>query len=222
MNMMERPFAPPPGGEPLLEATGLCAWYGAAQILFDVDLTVRRGEVVALMGRNGAGKSTTLKAVMGLMAKRRGTVRFAGRDISAGAPHDIARSGLGFVPEDRRIFTDLTVTENLEVGRQPPRAWPDGSPAPHWTAARRWDLRRLLHAGGPQWHRSYPGVTALWSQASAVGSVASPTSWPWARCRRMNSLMSSVMPTSAGPRSPPFLARVAAIFTSRMLSWRVS
>src|SRR5204862_2076742 len=92
-------------------------------------LTVRRGEVVALMGRNGAGKSTTLKAVMGLMAKRRGTVRFAGRDISAGAPHDIARSGLGFVPEDRRIFTDLTVTENLEVGRQPPR---DG--APHWSA----------------------------------------------------------------------------------------
>ena len=140
MNMMERPFAPSPGGEPLLEATGLCAWYGAAQILFDVDLTVRRGEVVALMGRNGAGKSTTLKAVMGLMAKRRGTVRFAGRDISAGAPHDIARSGLGFVPEDRRIFTDLTVTENLDVGRQPPRTWPDGSPAPHWTAERLYAL----------------------------------------------------------------------------------
>jgi branched-chain amino acid transport system ATP-binding protein len=134
MNMSERPFVPSPAGEPLLEATALCAWYGAAQILYDVALTVRRGEVVALMGRNGAGKSTTLKAVMGLLPKRRGTLRFAGTDISASAPHEIARSGLGFVPEDRRIFTDLSVAENLEVGRQPPRTWPDGSPAPHWTA----------------------------------------------------------------------------------------
>src|SRR4051812_28764957 len=119
--------------EPLLTTRGLAAWYGAAQILYDVDLQVRRGEVVALMGRNGAGKSTTLKAVMGLLAKRRGRLAFAGDDISASAPHDVARRGLGFVPEDRRIFTDLTVTENLEVGRQPPRTWPDGSPAPHWS-----------------------------------------------------------------------------------------
>src|SRR5258706_14291703 len=113
---------PPPiaAVEPLLEARALCAWYGAAQILYDVDLQVRRGEVVALMGRNGAGKSTTLKAVMGLVAKRRGALAFMGHDIADREPHQVARMGLGFVPEDRRIFTDLTVLENLEVGRQPP------------------------------------------------------------------------------------------------------
>jgi len=118
----------------LLEVRQLGAWYGAAQILFDIDLQVRRGEVVALMGRNGAGKSTTLKAIMGLLARRRGQVRFMGRDIASAEPHAIARAGLGFVPEDRRIFSDLTVLENLEVGRQPPRHWPDGSAAPAWTA----------------------------------------------------------------------------------------
>ena len=118
---------------PLLQAKSLNAWYGAAHILFDVDLQVGRGEVVALMGRNGAGKSTTLKALMGLLARRNGQINFMGRDISQAEPHAIARSGLGFVPEDRRIFTDLTVTENLEVGRQPPRHWPDGSAAPCWT-----------------------------------------------------------------------------------------
>jgi branched-chain amino acid transport system ATP-binding protein len=118
---------------PLLDVHGLAAWYGAAQILFGVDLQVRRGEVVALMGRNGAGKSTTLKAVMGLLDKRRGTISFMGRDISNSDPHDVASHGLGYVPEDRRIFSDLTVLENLEVGRQPQRKWPDGSAAPLWT-----------------------------------------------------------------------------------------
>ena len=119
--------------ETLLQAQGLCAWYGAAQILFGVDLQVQRGEVVALMGRNGAGKSTTLKTLMGLLARRSGTVGFMGRDISRAEPHRIAAAGLGYVPEDRRIFSDLTVIENLAVGRQPPRHWPDGRPAPHWT-----------------------------------------------------------------------------------------
>ena len=118
----------------LLEVRQLAAWYGAAQILFDINLQVRRGEVVALMGRNGAGKSTTLKAIMGLLSRRRGQVRFMGRDIATAEPHAIARAGLGFVPEDRRIFSDLTVMENLEVGRQAPRHWPDGSAAPAWTA----------------------------------------------------------------------------------------
>ena len=125
---------PMDGGDTLLDAKGLCAWYGAAQIFYDVDLQVRRGEVVALMGRNGAGKSTTLKTLMGLMAKRRGSVAFMGHDISKSDPHAVARLGLGFVPEDRRVFTDLTVLENLEVGRQPPRQWADGSAAPQWTA----------------------------------------------------------------------------------------
>ncbi|GAB2470273.1 ABC transporter ATP-binding protein [Comamonas humi] len=120
----------------LLDVRQLCAGYGAAQVLFDVDLQVRRGEVVALMGRNGAGKSTTLKAIMGLIERRRGAVHFAGRDITRQPAHAVARLGLGYVPEDRRIFTELTVLENLEVGRQPPRRWPDGSIASDWTPER--------------------------------------------------------------------------------------
>jgi len=116
----------------LLRVQDLNAWYGAAHILFDVSLDVRRGEVVALMGRNGAGKSTTLKAIMGMLAKRRGSISFMGQDISVREPFEVARMGLGFVPEDRRVFTDLSVTENLEVGRQPARKWPDGSDALNW------------------------------------------------------------------------------------------
>ena len=119
---------------PLLEVNALSAWYGAAQILFNIDLQVGRGEVVALMGRNGAGKSTTLKTIMGMLARRSGTVQFMGHNIGRAEPHVIARAGLGYVPEDRRIFADLTVLENLEVGRQPPRHWPDGTAAPVWAA----------------------------------------------------------------------------------------
>jgi len=103
----------------MLEAEGLRAGYGPAEILFGVSLRLARGEVAALMGRNGAGKSTTLKAIMGLVQPRAGRVRFAGRDIAGLAAFRIARLGLGYVPEDRRIFTDLTVAENLEVGRRP-------------------------------------------------------------------------------------------------------
>lgn len=117
----------------LLQAKGLRAWYGAAQILFDVNLEVGRGEVVALMGRNGAGKSTTLKALTGMLDKRQGSIQFMGTDLSKSEPHQAGRLGLGYVPEDRRIFTDLTVTENLEVGRQAPRHWPDGAAVPVWT-----------------------------------------------------------------------------------------
>lgn len=129
-----------PNDEVLLQVSELNAWYGAAQILFGVDLTVRRGEVVALMGRNGAGKSTTLKAIMGLVPRRRGNLNFMGRDISGTLAHEVAARGLGFVPEDRRIFTDLTVMENLEVGRQAPRRWPDGTPASDWTPERLFKL----------------------------------------------------------------------------------
>ncbi len=125
---------------PLLEIQGLCAWYGAAQILYDVDLQVNRGEVVALMGRNGAGKTTTMKSIMGLLDKRRGVLRFMGHDISKEAPHTVAARGLGFVPEDRRIFTDLTVLENLEVGRQAARRWPDGTAVPYWTCEKLFEL----------------------------------------------------------------------------------
>ena len=118
---------------PALAVEHLNAWYGAAQILYDVAFTVGCGEVVALMGRNGAGKSTTMKAVMGLMPRRSGTVAVNGRDVSMLRPFEIARLGLGFVPEDRRIFSELTVAENLDAGRQPRRVFADGTPAPAWT-----------------------------------------------------------------------------------------
>jgi branched-chain amino acid transport system ATP-binding protein len=103
---------------PLLVIAELNAFYGAAHILFDLAFEVRAGEVVALMGRNGAGKSTTLKSIMGLIERKTGSITFAGEDISHARTYEIARLGLGYVPEDRRIFTDLSVTENLEVGRQ--------------------------------------------------------------------------------------------------------
>jgi branched-chain amino acid transport system ATP-binding protein len=124
---------------PMLRVENLSAWYGAARIVFDLDLDVRRGEVVALMGRNGAGKSTTMKAIMGLV-QRRGRVVFDDADISRLKPYEIARRGLGFTPEDRRIFADLTVMENLDVGRQPSRRFPDGTPAPEWTAEKLFTL----------------------------------------------------------------------------------
>ena len=124
----------------VLEVENLNAWYGAARVLFDLTLRVGRGEAVALMGRNGAGKSTTIKSLMALMARRSGTVRFCGRDISRLRPYEIARLGIGFVPEDRRVFSDLTVAENLDVGRQPRRRFPDGKPAPVWTKEKLYDL----------------------------------------------------------------------------------
>jgi branched-chain amino acid transport system ATP-binding protein len=117
---------------PMLEVEGLKAWYGAAQVLFEPSFHVGHGEVVALMGRNGAGKSTTLKALLALIPQRSGKVRFLGEDISHLKPFQIARRGIGFVPEDRRIFSDLTVAENLDVGRQPVRHL-KGHPAPSWT-----------------------------------------------------------------------------------------
>jgi branched-chain amino acid transport system ATP-binding protein len=102
----------------MLSVTNLNAFYGKAQILFDLQLQVQKGEVVALMGRNGAGKSTTLKSIMGLIENRSGAVQFFDRDIARLQPHEIARLGLGYIPEDRRIFTELTVLENLEIGRK--------------------------------------------------------------------------------------------------------
>ena len=129
---------------PMLAVEKLCAWYSAAQILFDISFTVGRGEVVALMGRNGAGKTTTMRSLMGLMDRRSGSVVFRGRDISRLPPFRIARLGLGWVPEDRRIFTELSVMDNLDIGRQPPRRWDgeneDGTAAPVWTPERLFGL----------------------------------------------------------------------------------
>ena len=111
---------------------GLNAWYGMAQVLFDIDLTVARGEVVALMGRNGAGKTTVLKAAMGLLERRQAEVSLLGQSVSALPPYRLARLGLGYVPQDRRIFTDLTVMENLRLAKRPGHFWLDGTPGPTW------------------------------------------------------------------------------------------
>lgn len=112
----------------MLEVANLSARYGRAQILHDVALSVGANEVVALLGRNGAGKSTTMKAIMGMVRQKDGSIRLAGQEVLGQPSHAICRAGIGYVPEERRIFRDLTVEENLEVGRRPAR--PD---APEWT-----------------------------------------------------------------------------------------
>ena len=105
----------------MLEVTDLHSFYGRAHILHGVTFSLLAGEVLVLLGRNGAGKSTVMKSLIGLVRPASGRITFAGQDIAGLPPHRIARVGLGYVPEERRIFTDLTVLENLEVGRQPPR-----------------------------------------------------------------------------------------------------
>ena len=112
----------------MLEVKSLNSAYGRAHILYDLGLAAGRGEVVVLLGRNGAGKSTTLKTLIGLVRPLSGEISFDGRRIEQLEPYEIARLGLGYVPEERRIFTDLSVMENLQVGRQAPRAG-----APQWT-----------------------------------------------------------------------------------------
>lgn len=105
----------------MLELAGVNSFYGKAHVLSDMTFSVARGQVVALLGRNGAGKTTTMKSIMQMVPPRSGRISFQGREITGLAPHRVAKLGLGYVPEERRIFTDLTVMENLEVGRQPPR-----------------------------------------------------------------------------------------------------
>jgi branched-chain amino acid transport system ATP-binding protein len=101
--------------EPLLRARDVHTAYGLSRVLFGVSLDVARGECVCLLGRNGVGKTTTMRSIMGLTPPAEGRVEWKGRDITGRPPHEIAKAGLGFVPEDRRIFADLTVWENLDV-----------------------------------------------------------------------------------------------------------
>jgi branched-chain amino acid transport system ATP-binding protein len=117
---------------PLLELEQVNAFYGRAHVLFDVSLTLRRGEIVVLLGRNGAGKSTTFKSIAGLVSTR-GAIRLAGRAIAGFAPYRIARLGVGYVPEDRQIFPHLTVADNLDIAR---KVGPEGEAS--------WTLDRLL------------------------------------------------------------------------------
>ncbi len=103
----------------LLEIAGLESFYGASQALFGVELAVAEGEVVALMGRNGMGKTTTIRSVLGLVRPRGGSIRVAGREVGGLSPHRIARLGVGLVPEGRRCFPNLTVQENLVAAARP-------------------------------------------------------------------------------------------------------
>ncbi len=120
----------------MLELTGVHAYYGRSHVLRDVSLAVRAGEVVSLLGRNGAGKSTTLKAIVGLVRVERGAIRFDGRDITRLPTREISRLGIGYVPEDRRIFGALTVVENLRVGER----------RGGWTVERAFELFPMLDA----------------------------------------------------------------------------
>ena len=119
----------------MLSLVDINSYYGKAHILSDLSFEIAQGEVVALLGRNGAGKTTTMKSIMQLVRPRKGTMRFLDADITRWAPHRVAKAGLGYVPEERRIFTDLTILENLEVGRQP-----DREGVPKWTHEMLFDL----------------------------------------------------------------------------------
>jgi branched-chain amino acid transport system ATP-binding protein len=132
----------------MLKVTDLHSYYGRAHILQGVSFHLPPAQILVLLGRNGAGKSTTMKTLIGIVQPARGRIDFADTDIAGWEPHRIARAGLGYVPEERRIFTDLTVLENLEVGRQPAR---DSRPA--WTKERLFTLfpnlgRMRTRAGG--------------------------------------------------------------------------
>ncbi|GMO97211.1 MULTISPECIES: ABC transporter ATP-binding protein [Bradyrhizobium] len=123
----------------VIEVADLDVYYGTSQILFGVDLSVRQGETMALLGRNGAGKSTTMKAIMGLAPPRRGRVSLRGALISGRKPHHIARAGLGFVPEDRQIFPEHTVEDNLVIGK---KRGPEGQD--EWPIKRIYEVFPLL------------------------------------------------------------------------------
>ena len=134
--------------EALLRVEGLHAHYGKSHVLRGVTLAVGRGEVVSLLGRNGSGRSTTLKAIMGLVPPSAGRVDLSGRPLAGAQPHTICRAGLAYVPEEREVFANLTVDENLRMGEQPPVAG-----AVRWTTAQMFDYfprlkeRRSAKAG---------------------------------------------------------------------------
>lgn len=123
----------------VLQAQGLDVFYGTSQVLFNMSLRVRKGETLALLGRNGAGKSTTMKAMAGVIPVRKGQVMLDGQAITGKASHLIARAGIGFVPEDRQIFPDLTVEDNLEIAI---KRGHDG--ANDWSLERVYDMLPLL------------------------------------------------------------------------------
>jgi branched-chain amino acid transport system ATP-binding protein len=138
----------------MLQVEKIHTFYGLSHILFDVSLEVKEGEIVTLLGRNGAGKSTTMKSIMGLTPPRRGSIRFKGEDIAGSKPYQLARKGIGYVPDDRRVFADLTVGENLEISKRNPTGqgiWDKEGLYDFFPALRHIDSRRAgFLSGGEQ------------------------------------------------------------------------
>lgn len=123
----------------VLQVEGIDVYYGSSQVLFNMSLAVRQGETLALLGRNGAGKSTTMKAIAGVLTPRRGQVKLRGQDITGKPPHNIARAGISFVPEDRQIFPDLSVEDNLLIAIKA-----DTHGKKDWSLERVYDMLPLL------------------------------------------------------------------------------
>lgn len=107
----------------MLSCTDLNTWYGPAHILFNISIGIEEGRVLSILGRNGVGKSTLLKSIIGIVPPASGAIEFCGRNVLGVPTHKVARSGIGYVPEDRRVFADLTVEENLEIAELKPGAW---------------------------------------------------------------------------------------------------
>ena len=123
----------------VLQVEGIDVYYGSSQVLFNMSLAVRQGETLALLGRNGAGKSTTMKAIAGVLTPRRGQVKLRGQEITSKPPHVISRAGINFVPEDRQIFPDLSVEDNLQIAIKS-----DTHGKRDWTLERVYDMLPLL------------------------------------------------------------------------------
>ena len=130
----------------ILEVKQINTFYGTSHILFDVSLTVDRGEIVCLLGRNGAGKTTTMRSIMGLTPPKSGSVQFHSEELRGRPPHHIAQKGMGYVPDNRLIFPDLTVRQNLEIAYKVPKDF-DGDP---WTIDRIYQLFPILEERSTQ------------------------------------------------------------------------
>ena len=149
--------------EVVVKVEDLDVYYGTSQILFGVGLSVRQGETMALLGRNGAGKSTTMKAIMGLAPARRGKVMLRGQVVSGMKPHAIAKAGLGFVPEDRQIFPEHTVEDNLVIGQ---KKGPNGED--EWPIRRIYEVFPLLE---PLRHRIAGKLSGGEQQMLAIARI---------------------------------------------------
>jgi len=138
----------------MLEVDGIHTYYGMSHILFGVSLNVPEGQIVCILGRNGAGKSTTMRSIMGLTPPRQGTINFKGETVTGKKPYQLARQGMGYVPDDRRVFADLTVGDNLEISERPNgdnTTWTKDSVYDFFPALRHIDSRKAgLLSGGEQ------------------------------------------------------------------------